>query len=229
MSRNQKPPTGASGQIVTGLLKLSLVLRHEAWQASGQRGLTPTQSQILALLASLGPLSPTAVARHLAVTKGTASEAASTLERKELLRKEPDPKDGRAIVLKLTRRGSNEAQRSTQWPDLVFAAAESLPLDQQGALLRSLTGLVRNLQEQGAVPTSRMCAQCRFFQPNRYPGQEKAHHCSFLGSPIADVDLRMDCAEMEPANAELQPMLAQALLDGTQLDSSCFDSKESAQ
>ena len=63
-------------QITAGLFKLALVLRHQAWQASGQRGLTPTQSQILSFVAALKPGVPvSAVAQQLSVTKGTASEA----------------------------------------------------------------------------------------------------------------------------------------------------------
>ncbi len=222
MSKND-PPTGASAQIVTGLLKLSLVLRHEAWQASGQRGLTPTQSQILALMASLGAISVSTVARQLSITKGTASQAVSTLERKELLRKDADSSDGRAVALKLTRKGRREAQRSAQWPNVVVAAAHSIPSGDQGAFLRGLTALIRSLQEQDAVPTSRMCAQCRFFRPNLYPGQEKTHHCAYIKAPIADVDLRIDCGEMEPADAELQPLLTEALLGGTSIDPSLLE------
>lgn len=226
MQEQRDESTGASAQILTGLLKLSLVLRHEAWQASGQRGLTPTQSQVLSLLVSRGPMSVSTVARHLAVTKGTASEAVSTLESKGLLRKEPDANDGRALMLRLTRKGRGEARRSIQWPDLVLAAVDSLPGTEQGAFLRGLTALVRSLQEQGAVPMSRMCAQCRFFTPNRYPARRKTHYCGFLQEAIGDAELRLDCDEMEPAADALQPLLAEALLAGTQLDSSLFDGGE---
>ena len=85
--------------------------------------------------------------------------------------------------------------------------------------------MIRSLQDQGAVPTSRMCAQCRFFRPNLYPDQEKVHHCAYLEAPIADIDLRIDCGEMEPAEAELQSRLAGAFLKGVQLDPSLFENE----
>ena len=44
-SANQSPEAG----VVAGLLKIAMVLRHEAWQDAGGRGLTPTQPQSLTL------------------------------------------------------------------------------------------------------------------------------------------------------------------------------------
>ncbi len=212
----REEPTAEPGiQITAGLFKLALVLRHQAWQASGQRGLTPTQSQILALLSAIRPgVQVSAVAQHLSITKGTASEAVSALERKNLLHKEADPADGRAVILKLTRSGRREAKRSEQWPEIVVQAINALPSAEQGGFLRGLIGLIRTLQEQGVIPTSRMCAECRFFRPNHHPGQEKPHCCRYLDAPIADVELRVDCAEMEPAAADVRPRLMEALFAG---------------
>ncbi|MDF1800757.1 MAG: MarR family winged helix-turn-helix transcriptional regulator [Planctomycetota bacterium] len=209
----------APGQQVTvGLVKLSLVLRHQAWQSSGKRGLTPTQSQVLALVATLGTgVTVSLVAEHLSVTKGSASVAISALEKKGLLEKRPDPNDGRVVHLKLTRGGRAEAKRSTQWPEVLVQAIDSLPDTEQGGFLRGLIGVIRNLQAQGQIPTSRMCAECRFFRPNQYPGTEKLHHCDFIDEPIADVDLRIDCAEMEPADPAVRPKLMEALFSGAQL------------
>ncbi|MEM7233348.1 MAG: MarR family transcriptional regulator [Planctomycetota bacterium] len=216
MSTNQ--PTEAGDQITAGLFKLALVLRHQAWQSSGQRGLTPTQSQILALVGALEPgVSVSFIAKHLSITKGTASEAVSALERKELVRKEADPNDGRALILRLTRKGRREAQQSAQWPEVVVQAVNALPAAEQGGFLRGLLGLIGVLQERGAIPTSRMCAECRFFRPNEYPGRDKQHHCAYLEAPIADSELRIDCAEMEPAEVEVRSLLMGALFAGTKL------------
>lgn len=223
----KEPKLDPGTQITAGLFKLALVLRHQAWQASGQRGLTPTQSQILALVAAIGPGVPvSAVAQHLSVTKGSASVAVSALEKKGLLRKEADPADGRVVRLKLTGSGRREAQRSTQWPEIVVQAVNTLPHAEQGGFLRGLTGLIRNLQEQGGVPTSRMCIECRFFRPNHYPGQDKPHHCDFIQAAIADADLRIDCAEMEPAAPDVREQLLAALFSGKQFAPSDPSSKD---
>jgi len=216
----QTGPTSEPGtQITAGLFKLALVLRHQAWQASGQRGLTPTQSQILALVGSLGQgAAVTSVAQHLSITKGTASEAVSALERKGLVRKRADPADGRAVILELTQSGRREARHSAQWPEVMVQAVAALRPADQSALLRGLIALVAGLQERGAIPTSRMCTECRFFWPNRYPGEAKAHYCGYLDAAIAEVELRIDCAEMEPVDQALEPGLLEALLSGAPIE-----------
>lgn len=209
----------ASERIMAGLAKLALVMRHEAWKASGQRGLTPTQSQILAVVAgSRQPLGIKAIAEQLAVTMGTVSEAVSTLAEKELVEKRPDPEDGRAIVVHLTRAGRRDASKAEQWPDTIRSAAESLPPTEQSALLRGLVGMVRSLQLQGSVPTSRMCVECRFFRPNEHAGTEKPHHCQFIDAPIADADLRLDCDDMEPAPPSDRERLWTLLVEGRRLE-----------
>lgn len=185
---------------MAGLAKLSLVIRHEAWKASGERGLTPTQSQILSVVAgSRAPIGVKAVAEQLAVNMATASEAISALVEKGLVEKRPDPNDGRVVLLRLTRSGRRQARASQPWPESLRSAASALGESEQASLLRGLIGMVRTLQEQGAVPTARMCVECRFFRANRHPGADKRHHCDFIGAPIADVDLRIDCADMQPA------------------------------
>ncbi len=216
---DQGPARSPGRQVTSGLIKLSMVLRHQAWQESGKRGLTPTQSQVLAVVAALGRgVTVSSVAQHLSVTKGSASVAVSALEEKDLLRKMADPSDGRVVHLVLTRTGRREAQRSTQWPEVVVQSIGALPDTEQGGFLRGLIGVIRNLQEQGAIPTSRMCTECRFFRPNQNPGQDKPHHCNFIDAAIADADLRIDCAEMEPADADVRPQLLEALFSGHSID-----------
>lgn len=204
-----------SRHIMAGLAKLSLVMRHEAWRASGRRGLTPTQSQILTMIAgSREPLGIKSIAEHLAVTMGTASEAVSSLVEKGLARKEARADDGRAVFVALTAKGKREASKAAEWPESMLGAIKSLPDQEQAGLLRGLIGMVRSLQEQGAVPTARMCVGCRYFRPNEYPGQSKPHHCRFIDAPIADADLRLDCEEMEPVEAVDRARLWRVFIEG---------------
>jgi hypothetical protein len=97
-------------------------------------------------------------------------------------------------------------------------AVESLPEAERAGLLRGLIGMIRSLQERGAVPTARMCVDCRYFRPNEYPGMAKAHHCGYIDSPIGDSDLRIDCGEMEPVGNELASRLWSVFVNGQPLD-----------
>ncbi|MCL4221924.1 MAG: MarR family winged helix-turn-helix transcriptional regulator [Phycisphaerales bacterium] len=208
-----------SDRILAGLSKLSLVMRHESWRAAGQRGLTPTQAQILSILAgSANPIGPKEVARQMAITLGTASEAISSLVSKGLVRKATSETDGRAVVLSLTKPGVREAATASAWPASMVEAIDALPESERTGLLRGLIGMIRTLQEQGAVPTARMCVGCTYFRPNEYPDTPKPHHCLLIDAPIANSDLRIDCPEMEPAAEEVRPKLWSVFVNGQPLD-----------
>lgn len=218
-TQTRYPEEGCANQVAAGLAKLALVFRHEAWRATGETGLTPTQAQILAVIAGArSPIGLSGIAEQLAITPGTASAALSTLVEKKLVAKHRSMQDGRAILLKLTAKGKRIAASAAEWPEAVLAAAAALPDRDQSGLVRGLIALIRELQERGSVPTSRMCLGCKYFRPNEYPGQKKAHHCQYIDAPIGDSDLRVECAEMEPISAELAPRLWSLFVEGKRFD-----------
>lgn len=208
-----------SERIVAGLAKLSVVLRHEAWRVSGGRGLTPTQSQILAVLAgSPDGMGVKEVSRRLAVTIATASESISALVHKGLVCKTVAQTDRRAVVLRLTEAGRREVRLGEPWQASMLEAVRSLPESEQAGMLRGLIGMIRSLQARGSVPTARMCVECTYFRPHEYPGTPKPHHCQFIDAPIGDVDLRLDCKDMQRAPAEVRSRLWEVFVNGSPLD-----------
>ncbi|WP_270935567.1 MarR family winged helix-turn-helix transcriptional regulator, partial [Falsiroseomonas oryzae] len=92
-------------RLATGLARLSVALRAGQWRLAEAHGLTPTQAQALALVAARPALRVSEVAEQLAVTRPTASDTVAALERKRLLRRQPDPRDARASGLVLTEAG----------------------------------------------------------------------------------------------------------------------------
>lgn len=201
MSQPTKP-AGAERQLLTAVAKLGLALRHESWVRSAPRGLNPTQSQVLAWLARGHGPQLAELARELAVTNATASDAVSALVAKRLVRKARSDDDARALRLELTAAGKREAVRASEWPDAFLAAAGSLSEDEQGVLLRAMTKLVRRLQLEGRIPVARMCATCRFFRPHAYDDPARPHHCDFVGAAFGERGLRLECAEHDPADPE---------------------------
>ncbi len=194
--------TSAIGaRISAGLAKISLLLRHHAWQASWPEALTPTQAQILAALSSGAAegrrLSD--VASLLAITPATASDAASALAAKGLINKRASSGDRRAIELRLTAKGKRVAARVSQWPDFLVSAIDALPAQRQEDLLTTLMLLVRSFQEQGRIPVARMCTNCSFFEPDRYAGSPNPHYCGFVQAPFGARDFRIDCPDFSAA------------------------------
>lgn len=191
-------PVGS--RLLAGLSKVGVALKSQAWKKAGPLRLTPTQAQVLVLLhRSPGPLRLSRVAQGLAVTAATVSDTVETLSKKGLIHKTEAPDDNRALALTLTAEGKAEAERLSQWPDVLLEAVSSLEGVEQEVFLRGLIKMIKTLQERGQIPVSSMCVTCRYFRPNAHEGSDKPHHCALVDAPFADQHLRLDCPDHVPA------------------------------
>ena len=196
------PDEPLAKRVTTGLAKVGLALRQQAWTEAGARGLTPTQGQVLALLrASPGGLRPGALAEQLGVTAATTSDSVAALLRKGLVAKAPLAGDGRAVLVRLTPAGARAAAAAAAWPDFLLEAVDELTPAEQAAFLRGLVTMIRSLQARGRIPVARMCVSCRFFQPFRHDHPTTPHHCAFVDAPFGDGELRLDCPDHATAPA----------------------------
>jgi DNA-binding MarR family transcriptional regulator len=182
-------------RVITGLSKIGIALRSQSWQGAESQGLTPTQGQILALLSSHPGTRLSAIAKGLATSAATASDAVSALVKKGLVSREQAMDDRRAITLRLTPAGQQQAEQAASWPDFLLSAVEELSEDEQTVFFTGLTKMIRKLQDQGKIPTARMCATCEYFSANRHDDAVRPHHCNLVNAPFGDRDLRLDCPE----------------------------------
>jgi DNA-binding MarR family transcriptional regulator len=198
------PPDEPLGKrVTTGLAKVGIALKHQAWAEAGARGLTPTQGQVLALLrASPAGLRPGELAGQLEVTAATTSDSVAALHRKGLVEKRPLAGDGRAVLVRLTPAGAREAAAAAAWPDFLLEAVDELSGAEQAAFLRGLVTMIRTLQTRGRIPVARMCVTCRFFEPFRHQDPVRPHHCAFVDAPFGDGELRLDCPDHRTAPAD---------------------------
>lgn len=208
---------GISQRVVSGLARISLLLRHHGWQSATARSLTPTQAQILAALAARPPrsLRPSALAELLALSLPTVSDAVAALERKGMLRRRRDPADSRAGLLELTARGRRAAHAASQWPDYLLAAVDELPAPMQEQLLAALMAMIRSLQEKGRIPVARMCTNCLYFEPERFPGSPAPHFCHFVQAPFGLSSFRLDCPDFQAAPEGVQQINQRVLISVT--------------
>lgn len=186
------------GRIATGLHKLGLALKHQEWSRANEHGLSPTQGQILALLATAEALTASDVGARLGIGLPTISEAVTTLAAKGLLRRTADPRHPRARRLGLTAAGRRLATEARAWPEFLAQAVGALTPLEQSTLMTALMKMIRTLQEERQIPVQRMCVTCTHFRPNVRDG-ETPHHCAFVDAPVGAEHLRLDCPEHEPA------------------------------
>jgi DNA-binding MarR family transcriptional regulator len=195
-----RPSDAKLEQLLTGLHKVGLALRSDAREEGVETGLSPAQREILVLLRTRDrELRLADVATELGIHAPAASESVATLVEKGLVRKSRAKDDGRALALGLTAAGRRAAEERPQWTDLMLAAASELAPEERDAFLRGLVKMIKRLQDEGRIASARMCASCSFFRPNAHAGARKPHHCAFVDAPLADRDLRLDCAEHAPA------------------------------
>lgn len=191
-------------RLVYGVSRLADALRNRGWAAARERGLTPTQGRILALLRSRGRagLRLAEIAAETGVTPPTASDAVASLVDKKLVEKRPADDDGRAISVTLTRAGRREAYRAMHWSDFLLEAFEPLDGSERRVMLRGLSKVLGRLAEIDEIPTPRMCLTCGFFRP--YAGDDAAepHGCAFGDFTFGEEDLRLDCTAHEEADPD---------------------------
>lgn len=198
-SRLEREAGSLGDRLAHALARISLALRHRAQRGAAARGLTPTQGEILVWLQRRGPSTLSELARGLAVTPPTASDAVDALAAKKLVRKRRGPGDARTLRLTLTARGRREAARAAGWPTFLARAAELLPRDEQRFLLVALIRIIKNLQDRGQIPLSRMCVTCTYFRPYAHADPARPHHCDLVQAPFDEAFLRLDCPEHETA------------------------------
>lgn len=198
-----------ASRIATGLHKIGLAMKHQAWQQANEDGLSATQGQILAALATHGALTGSELSQRLGVTLPTISDSVRALVDKRLVTKAPDPRHPRARLITPTARGTQLGGRARSWPEFMSAAVTDLTEDEQRAFFAGVVKMIRSLQDQGLIPVSGMCVTCTHFRPHVRPGPSP-HHCAFVDAPLAGEHLRLDCPEHEAADdASREKMWAQ--------------------
>jgi DNA-binding MarR family transcriptional regulator len=195
-----------AARIATGLHKIGLAMKQQAWQQASEHGLSATQGQILAILVADGALTGTELSERLGLTLPTISDSVRALVSKQLVTKSRDPRHPRASLIQPTKAGKVLGTRARSWPEFMAEAVQGLSVLEQRAFFTGVLKMIRTLQEQGLIPISGMCVTCQHFRPNQHTG-DLPHHCSFVDAPIGPHQLRLDCPEHEPSAAEIRQKL----------------------
>jgi DNA-binding MarR family transcriptional regulator len=215
-------------KIAQGLSKLALAIRHSQQASAGPRGLSPTQAQILGVVAANAERGPTLawLADWLGVTAATASDAVAALESKGLVAKRRSADDARRLEVVPTGSGREELERIGLIPDVLLDAVDALEPDEQAALLRVLVKLIRSLQQRGQIPVARMCATCQHFRPHAHADRRAPHHCAYVDAAFGDAQHMIDCPDHEPLDETEQEIVWARYIAGARGDDSVPRSDE---
>lgn len=161
--------------------------------------LNPAQWEALRFLSHANRFSrtPAALAGYLGSTRGTVSQTLIALEDKGYVAREPSPRDGRSVDLRLTQQG---AAALAEDPLTAVAADLSVSAGSDIVRLRAILGdvLHRALQRSGGRPFG-VCRLCRHFRDGSGPTADLPNHCALLDEPLSAYDADAICAEQRAA------------------------------
>ncbi len=189
-------------QAAAGLEQVAFLARAQAWHGEGTPALPPTQAAVLRMLSAMPHgMRARQIADRLGISAASLSDSLKALEARGWIRRRADPADGRAALVGLSVQGRRLAARLQHPQHGLMSLMSNLPEADVAALLRVSQLLVAEAQRQGLATGVRTCLGCRFFRPYSSGEAARPHVCAFVGKPFAEIDLRIDCAEHEPAAA----------------------------
>lgn len=209
------PTIDSRRQAQLGLERLAGLLRAQSVGADdGTPSLHPAQRAVLNLLAAQSPgLRAGELAARLGVSAASISDTVRTLEERGWLQRKPDPDDGRAWRLSLTRAGTALARRLQAPSAGLGPLLQALPERDVGAFLRATQLMIEQAQRLGLASGTRTCLGCEFFRPHASDDPRRPHFCAYIGAAFGDPELRVDCAEQQPRSADTLDTTVQRFRD----------------
>jgi DNA-binding MarR family transcriptional regulator len=131
-------------RMAEGIVRLSMELQRRKEAAPSTHELTTTQALALRVTVAEGPQRMGALADALGVTVATASRTVDSLAAADLVRRDPDPGDARAVRVVATARGRRELRaRSERFARALGKLADELSELERRQLADALETLTR--------------------------------------------------------------------------------------
>ncbi len=200
------PSDSIDARLVAALERISQAFRTLLWGKVRENplGLTlsPLQIQVLEHLRRHETRRAGQIAAEFDVSAATMSDVIRVLGEKGLVVRERSADDGRVHVLHLTERGQEAANAVADWSAVIAEHLHAHSDAEKVLVMRFLLDLIESLHRAGLISVARMCATCRYFGANESGDPEAPHYCHLMELPLREADLRVDCAEYEPAEYE---------------------------
>lgn len=142
------------GVLVQAVRELVLAIEHYRGERGRAAGRSATELTALGTLYVGGPQTPTAIARHLAITTPSATELVDRLERTDRVRRRPHPDDRRSLLVELTDNGRTEISDAyAEFAARLDPVLEDCSAAERDAVLTFLTSARDAFIEDGADDT----------------------------------------------------------------------------
>ncbi|TKK87146.1 winged helix-turn-helix transcriptional regulator [Herbidospora galbida] len=130
--------------VVAALVRASFLISAVYAESARDHGLTPQQGQLLCVLMGR-PYRMNDLGATLRLAKSSLTELVDRTSQRGLVRREPDPSDGRAVLVTLTDQGAAAAETFyAETCDRVARVPGSLGAGEQGVLAELLGRVVKD-------------------------------------------------------------------------------------
>ncbi len=154
-------PLGPSLEFISSLWELNHAMERLSMAMERRLGVTAQQRLLIRCVGRYPGVAAGALARRLHLDPGTISTTLGRLERRHLLTRSRDPKDGRRVSVALTAKGRRLDVRARGTveaaTDRLLEARPAVEIDQVREVLASLSALLAEeltAPENGATPSS---------------------------------------------------------------------------
>jgi DNA-binding MarR family transcriptional regulator len=174
---------------------ISRVFRKLLWDLAKELHITPIQIQLLVFISSHKEEfnTVTHLARAFQLTAATVSDTISTLEEKNLLRRQTDLDDRRIHYLKLTSKGKQISRRLSNWERPMLAQLKLFSNDSRERVLIFLMQFIEALKRDDILPEAKTCFSCNYFRMTRSKNIENSYDCILRNVSLKKNELRLDC------------------------------------
>ena len=140
-------------EVLDLLLQITGLLHKDATSSLAERGLTPARTTVLWHLGQTGPCLQRELADAMDVSPRNVTGLVDGLVADGFVTREPHPRDRRATLVTLTKRGRAAVQRlQREHEEFVSLLFGGMPASRVKDLARTLRTVVERLQELGMDP-----------------------------------------------------------------------------
>ena len=178
--------------------RIGTLLRSEERKKYAVIGLQPVHGQVLEYLEKCNKHSntPAAVTEYLGATKGTVSQSIQVLERKNTIKKVPDPEDRRVVHLLLTETGRKLIENLKPL-DIFMQAEQQISEQEFDSIGDALNRALIALQKSNHSKSFGLCKTCCYLVEQDYH-----YHCELTQLPLTQADTDTICREHLPDEKE---------------------------
>lgn len=186
-----------SGQIARMLFSISQAIKHMLWEKSKLERLTPAQIQVLLYINFVRSDASTvnSLARYLSCTPATISGILDVLQKKELVLRKRKDEDRRQVLLSLTPQGIKAVSVIQDVGQGIEELIAEFDEDEQELLEKLLLKMSKKLIDRKLIVNTDICANCCFFERERFPETAKPHYCEYLNIFLNKEDIYKECPD----------------------------------